>query len=79
MKCIYPWKKKQWFTVKRQSRGSGNSRDDVVFEGQTLFRRRCVVSKTLKEFHSQPEVQYVPSPGEVELAAVLNAGLKKRL
>lgn len=37
------------------------------------------MSKTLKEFHSQPEVQYVPTPGDVELAAVLNAGLKKRL
>ncbi|MDH6164795.1 hypothetical protein M2354_004557 [Leclercia adecarboxylata] len=37
------------------------------------------MSKTLKEFLNQPEVQYVPTPGEVELAAILNAGLKKRL
>jgi hypothetical protein len=65
--------KYQQVPAKRQNRGSGNSTDDVVLKARPRSERRCVVSKTLREFLNQPEVQHVPTVEEVELAAILNA------
>jgi len=65
--------KYQQVPAKRQNRGSGNSTDDVVLKTKPRSERRCVVSKTLREFINKPEVQHVATAEEVELAAILNA------